>query len=329
MAEFSFPWAALVAGDGGPSAYTLAVVEGTNKFLSNINPTTSGVVYWTETPNANLLAPSTPGGGIVRIASGVGLVEGWVYTSDANVDFDINAAPGNASATDIIVLQRVVASQTVRLARIAGAAASKAVLTQTAATWEIPIVDVVLDGAGALASITDARKLALPPGTIVAIDERNPTGLGTIIFSDIPPLFSALRIEARIRASGGAGTVETLFTTLDTSLNYDWLRHQVNSTPGSSTVSNTGDSSFDFPQYTGVGGTANYFDGFEMIFPAYTSTGFKSVICQYSLFEAGAPFSTVEAFGWWKSIKAIDRVIFNPTINGLVTGSKIVLYGVA
>lgn len=329
MAEFSFPWSALVAGDGGPSAYTLAVVEDTNKFLSNINPTTSGVVWWQQTPNANLLAPSTPGGGLVRVASGVGMVEGWVYTSDANVDFDIDAAPGNASATDIIVLQRVAASQTVRLARIAGAAASKAVLTQTAATWEIPIVDVILDGAGALASITDARKLALPPGTVVQIGES--TAVGGATFSNIPPLFSNLRMVGRARASGFAipGAAFTLKFNESLGFEYDSIEYNVDSTPAATVNFAAGTTDLDFPDFTGSTGVANYFDSYDILIPAYATTGFKSVLAQYSSFATGAPFQTFEAVGWWRNINPINKIVLNAGVFGLATGSKVALYGEA
>ncbi len=308
----------------------MAVVEDTNKFLQNISPADSGVVWWTESPNAGLLEPSTPGGGIVRIASGVGLVEGWLYTNDANVDFDINAAPGNANATDIIVLQRILASQTVRLARIGGAAASKAVLTQTAATWEIPIVDVLLDGAGNLSSITDARKLALPPSGKVKIGEF--VGPGSVAtFTNIPPLFSNLRIVGRGRGTGVPIPATVVFTRFnsDTGLNYNWIIQKATSTPA--TVIDTGinDNSFDIPlEITGQTGTANYFDTFDFLIAGYATTGFKTISGHHSGFLNGAPFGDAIVSGWWQNTAIINRIDLDITTSW-VTGSKIILYGEA
>ncbi len=328
MTQFSWPWQCTASGDGGPSSFNLDVVEDTNKFLQNINPADSGVVYWTESPYSSFLAPTNPSGDTVRIASGVGLVEGWLYTNDANVDFEIDAAPGNANATDIIVLQRILASQTVRLARIGGAAASKAVLTQTAATWEIPIVDVLLDGAGNFSSITDARKLALPPGTVIPIGEFIADGVTpTATFSSIPPLFSNLRLVGRARGTVAATTsTGVLRFNGDSGANYDYIRYRADSTSTVTINSATAQTSLPFPVVTGANGTANFFDGFEIIIGAYTTTGYKSVLAEFSTYGDGSPFETVRGSGWWQNTAAITSITLNIPTNW-TTGGKVVLYG--
>jgi len=135
-----------------------------NLILSNNAPSDSGVIWWTDTslvpqletdnnPSglsgavSGLLEP-TESGGIVSINTGVGIVLGYIYFNDEKVDFDIDNNAGNANATDIIVLQFTRTSNTIRLARINGAAGSTDVLTQTTDVYEVPICEVELDGTG-------------------------------------------------------------------------------------------------------------------------------------------------------------------------------------
>lgn len=327
MTEFSWPWECTASGDGGPSSFSMDIVEDTNKFLQNLDPDESGVVYWTQSPHSGFLAPSIPSAGNVRIASGVGIVEGWLYTTDANADFNINGSPGNSNATDIIVLQRILASQTVRLARIAGAAASKAVLTQTAATWEIPVVDVVLDGGGNLSSITDARKLALPPGTVVRLAEFDGDDVtGTATLSSIPPLFSNIRIVGRARSTTAAvSEIATMRFNSDAGANYDWLRFRVDSASVTTTQTGAADTGIDIPTITAAIGTANYFDAFEINIPAYATGGYKSALARFGTFGSGT-FETVRANGWWQNVAAITRIDII-LAGAFVTGSKITFYG--
>lgn len=328
MTEFSWPWECTATGDGGPSSLSLDIIEDTNKFLQNLNPGTDGVVYWTQSPNAGLLAPSIPSAGTVRIAAGVGLVEGWLYTNDGNVDFAINGAPGNANATDIIVLQRILASQTVRLARIAGAASSKAVLTQTAATWEIPIVDVLLDGAGNLSSIADARKLALPPGTIVRLSEFDGDDVTTTAtLASIPPLFSNIRIVGRARSTNPTATAQaSLRFNADAGANYDWIRYRADSTGTLTTDSALADTEINIPIVTAANGTANFFDAFQIEIPAYIETGYKSALAQFCTYGDGTAFEVSRGNGWWQNTAAITQIDLI-LAGAFVTGSKITFYG--
>jgi len=323
MTEFSYPWGCTVAGDGGATSFSLAIVEDTNKFLSNIAPAENGVVYWTTSPLQNLLAPSNPSGSTVRISTGVGIVEGWIYTNDTNVDFDINASPGNANATDIIVLRRDLVAQTVRLARIGGAAASKAVLTQTAATWEVPIADVVLDGAGNFSSLVDARKLAIPAGSRVKLDEFEADGvLTSMTFSGIPPLFNNLYVVARARSTVVATEerVNLRFNN-DSGNNYDW---ESNRSPGTG----TNDTKIDIMEISAASATANYFDTFHVVIAAITDLGYKSLTASGHAFRSGGAGAVlVSNGGWWQNTAAINRIdIFLPS-GAFVTGSRVTLYG--
>jgi len=330
MTEFSFPWSCTVAGDGGASSYSLAIVEDTNKFLSNITPDTAGVIYWTQSPYSGLLEPTNPAGSTVRIASGVGIVEGWVYTNDANVDFDINASPGNINATDIIVLQRVAASQTVRLARIGGAVSSKAVLTQTAATWEVPIVDVVLDGAGNFSSISDARVLATPSGTAVKLGVfTSAGGSATATFSSIAPLFSHLLLKGRIRGTTAAASVALQMTfNSDGGANYDWIAHTANSAGTLSETDAAADTSIGNMKTTAANGTTDYYDSFEILIPFYRlTTGYKNALSKNTFFGDGAAFEITQGAAWWRNTGAITRIDIAVAAGNFADGSSITLMG--
>jgi hypothetical protein len=143
--------------------------------MGNVSPADSGVIYWTDpavfpgftnpiggTPDANFfLTPSNPVGATVRIKPGAGSVQGWLFINDADVDF--NFVGGNANATDIIGLRRDLAGQTVRLFRGLGGVGATYSLVQTAATWEIPLVEVQLSAGGAYQSHTDVREFVSTP----------------------------------------------------------------------------------------------------------------------------------------------------------------------
>ena len=151
---------------------TVDTMETIQRLLDNQTPLTSGVVNWTDTTvlpftsfvnaSASLLAATNPSGNTVRIASGVGVVQGWLFASDDNVDFDVSTGP--TTSTNYIVLRRDRTAQTVRLAYIVAAApAGTAVLTQNATTWEVIIATVLLDGASALSVLTDSRAYVKTP----------------------------------------------------------------------------------------------------------------------------------------------------------------------
>ena len=166
MTQDSWPWnCSPLVGDAG--AVTVNDLVNAQQFGANTQPNSEGVVYWTSTnplPGGSvavdgLLEPSLAGD-VVTIASGVGMVQGWNYVNTADVDFDFAAAPGNANATDLIVLERGDPTSTlsVRLARVQGAASTVATVTQSEALWQVAIAQVALDGSGLPTSITDVRR---------------------------------------------------------------------------------------------------------------------------------------------------------------------------
>jgi len=168
MTELSFAWDCLPAvGDFSP--YTLEIVEATQRIMGNINPLSAGVVYWTDptvfpsmtNATTQLLLPLFLAGNTIRIHKGVGMVQGWIYLNDVDIDTDVSG--GNANATDIIGLRRDLIGQTVRLFHGRGAAGLTYTLVQTNTIWEIPLTEVTLDGSGNFSSIVDVRSFVLTP----------------------------------------------------------------------------------------------------------------------------------------------------------------------
>lgn len=206
MTEFSFPWGCTVAGDGGVNSFSLEIVEKMNRYLNNVNPDTDGVIRWTQSPFAGLLNATNPSGSIVRIASGIGMVEGWLYESDSNVDFDVSG--GNANATDLIVLRRSNPGslpQTVRLAHKRGPASGSATVTQTASVWEVALWEVDLDGSGNFSALTDVREYIHTP-LMVGADNYDKDSVDDTVVGDRVPQF--------YRRQGGSATIwETPGTT--------------------------------------------------------------------------------------------------------------------
>lgn len=168
MTELSFPWTCEPA-IGDASTYDLEIVEARSRILGNLRATTDGVVYWTDTtvfpditnPTDGLLEPEFVSGNTVRINTGIGMVQGWLYFNDVDIDTDVSG--GNANAVDIIGLRRDLAGQTVRLFHGRGAASSTYSLVQTTATWEVPLVEVTLDGSGNYSSLEDVRRFVRTP----------------------------------------------------------------------------------------------------------------------------------------------------------------------
>jgi hypothetical protein len=137
------------------------------QFGNNTKPNSDGVVYWTSTnplPGGtvavNGLLAVTRATNVINVATGIGMVQGWNFVNDAVVSFDFAADPGNASATDLIVLERgdPAVNLTVRLARVKGAASTLATVTQSEALWQVAIAQVPLSAGGLPTSVVDVRR---------------------------------------------------------------------------------------------------------------------------------------------------------------------------
>lgn len=115
------------------------------------------------------LALTTPGGMVVRIAAGQGLVRGVFYENDANKDLTVGAAPGTAGQTrlDAVVLRLDQTANSIILAVKAGTANTSGgalpALTQNETTYELLVGTVSV--ANGVAAITSGMITELRPST--------------------------------------------------------------------------------------------------------------------------------------------------------------------
>lgn len=336
MTEFSWNWSCEPsAGDAGP--LDVENLMSARMFLNNPSVDESGVIYWTNSTNANvflpalpaspvdnLLEPSLPGGGIVKVESGVALVQGWLYINTDEVDFDIDADPGEANATDIIVLRRDDPAVTpqVRLARKkATAPSTTATVTQNATTWEVKIADVTLDGSGNLSTMTDQRKLVPSTGHMVKIAETELTSsTATITFDNIPPLFRHLVVEGTVAIDD-----LSLRFNNDAGGNYEYQRTDATAA-AVTTAAFTAASSI---QFFAIGGpSAQYETHFTIDVPDYLNTNFdKSALAKLGVRDPGTSRAAFYTTGWWDDTTAIERIDLFGSSN-FSAGSRITLYGV-
>lgn len=184
MTQISWNWACSPqVGDAGPLTVENLMIA--RMLIGNAHPDAAGVVHWTDAtpladlglanPSDGLLEPTNPAGDIVRIASGIGMVQGWLYANDDDVDFDVSG--GNANATDLIVLQRgdPAVDLTVRLAHLRGPVGGAATVTQNSLLWEVPIAEVLLDGSGNFSALTDGRDFVTSPLGVVRRQSNSST----------------------------------------------------------------------------------------------------------------------------------------------------------
>lgn len=340
MTQFSFPWGCDPSGDGGSYSLTVDILQKTSKYLVNLNPTSAGVIFWRESPLDGLFGATNPAASIVRIASGVGMVEGWILESDDDEDFDVSG--GNANAIDLIVMRRSnpgAAPQTVRLAHIQGPGGGTATVTQTASVYEIPLWYVQLDGSGNFSSLIDARELLNSPnGTLVKLEETILDGtVATYTFSSIPDVFTDLLVKFLVRNSTTAAR------------NF-WARFN------GDTGSNYLNTNFMSPDYSAsVLGypppAAPYVALFHLPYPSSLYAAGQAAVgeftvCQYknptfyknvmgwAMTDLGTEYGGSNSEGWglrgrWNNANPITSIeLLNNGATNFAAGSRFALYGI-
>lgn len=151
MTESSLVWGGTVTGDAVDAPYDDDEFSDLLRELVTADRTIEGVVKTNLASFSGLLAITNPAGTTVRVASGVGFVDGKMYYNDANIDF----AAGTSGQYYRVVLRKSFAGQTVRAA-ILGPSGSAPALTQTdGVTWEVALATIY--NSGGVLSITDER----------------------------------------------------------------------------------------------------------------------------------------------------------------------------
>lgn len=152
MTEKSYYWGGTITGDASLAPYDDDEFSDNWNFLLAYDRVTQGVISTARSSYTGFLNVTNPAGTTVRVATGAALVDGKLYTNDANIDF--SAATANQYYT--VVLRKSWSGQTVRAALLGPQVGSPPSVTQTdGTTWEISLA-TVYNNAGTL-EITDAR----------------------------------------------------------------------------------------------------------------------------------------------------------------------------
>lgn len=155
MAENSFFWNTDGTGDGDNAGITQAQMIEIWRGLFAGNRTNLGGVRYGYLNGLAVSGTSSP----VSVASGLGVVYGFVYVNSAAVNVTVPTPSANPRI-DRIVLRANWATATVRITRIAGTEAgspSAPALTQSAGTtWDVPLARVQITTGGVI-TVTDDR----------------------------------------------------------------------------------------------------------------------------------------------------------------------------
>lgn len=159
MTEVSRPWSGTVTGDAGPYSDD----QWTDVWKTIWAPTiaTDGVFI----DQLSMFDLSSVAASPVSVASGLALVNGIWYESDAGVSVAIPTPAANPRV-DRIVLRADWALQTVRIFRIAGAEAASpvapALVQIDGTTWDLPLWQVRATTGGVLTFFADDREFIGP-----------------------------------------------------------------------------------------------------------------------------------------------------------------------
>lgn len=153
MTEKSYFWIGTVTGDATIAPYDDEEFASIYDTLIKDN-TRQGVLP----KYLNALLITNPAGTTVRMASGAALVDGKLYTNDANIDFNANAV-GNYYT---LVLRKTTATQVVKAVLLGPSVGSYPTVTQVAGvTWEIAVAYIL--NTGGVLTITQNRIMVNAP----------------------------------------------------------------------------------------------------------------------------------------------------------------------
>lgn len=156
MAELSYVWGGVATGDATQAPYSDSEWAMFWSMMLTYDRTTQGVIRSARTGYDGNLAVTNPAGTTIRVATGIALVDGKLYTNSANVDNSV-VAPGGGSNFYRVVLQKDFTAQTVRVALIGPDIAAFPAVTQTDGTlWEISLAGIEITSA-AVVTVTDER----------------------------------------------------------------------------------------------------------------------------------------------------------------------------
>jgi hypothetical protein len=208
MTQRSWYWGGTSLGDAALPApygapYTDDMFSDVFAMLLSMDRTTQGVVPSERTGFDGLLEVTNPTGTTISVDTGIALVDGKVFASDANESFTTSG-----DGTYYAVVRKSWAAQTARLALVTS------VVQTDGVTWDLPLATIVVSGG--THTVTDTRvflgggptiirkagstvyyptRVLIQHGLSAYVNESSNSAAITFPeeFSEIPEVFASLR----------------------------------------------------------------------------------------------------------------------------------------
>jgi len=174
MTEMSYAWGGIATGDAqtalGGAPYSDDEWADIWSFLLQYDRTLQGPIDTGRSGYTGDLEVTNPAGTTIRVATGAAIVDGRLYTNDANVDNDVDLG---GTGYYNVVLRKHEADQEVRIALL-GPQVGVPAVTQSAAVWEISIGTFHFDdGTNTVSVLTDTRVFAIHPSSWLSDRQGN------------------------------------------------------------------------------------------------------------------------------------------------------------
>jgi hypothetical protein len=337
------PWTSSGDGDGPVAGHGVELARRFFRHMWLSDPTVQCVVVGA----LNELAASHDTASEIDVATGAALVYGTFLWNDAAVTLTL--AGVGADTAGIVVagmdwtggVTGTAQTGYIRAVQAAGGSTTFPTPDQSDLTnWEVEIARYIVDSSGDV--FTDVGKGTPGPrdtrifvghrasGGLVKLAEFAGDGSSDCVFSDIPQVFTHLRIVGLVHstyaADSSADILDMRFNN-DSGTNYRYRRVE-----NDGTISNAnadGATSFaEFGWARGEDGATDVADSFTIDIPNYADdTLEKTMQVMASGSDDLGVYVLFNTVGWWQNTAAITRVDILARAAAFKAGTKITLYG--
>lgn len=353
MAETSLVWGGTALGDAASAPYDADEHGDMFRDLFMHDRADSGVFNSELTGYDGLLEVTNPAGVTLRVATGIGMVDGTMYYNSANVDNNSTSAAGQFER---IVLQKIWANQTVRVALLGPAGAQPALTQNDGVQWEIPLATI--ENVGGVLTITDERVFLPQIGTVNleagavtsnkivagAVDtdqfaagavplliETQTLGApaATITFSSIPQQYTNLLIIMFARSTGaGVDTITMTFNGLAV-MRYGYISTTINQAGTSAATHGDGTATYMLiSSLCDTNSPANVFSPIIIEVPNYSNPSVsKCAIAHSAYLRSSVSANARMAGGYWSTPTGVTSIELTANGGSFAANTVASLYG--
>ena len=330
MAENSWHWGGTAVGDAGTYDNDTDWSDIMRKLMASWRASEGIVARY-----ANGLEVTNPAGQTIRVATGMAIVDGKFYESDANED-TLLVAPGAGTDYYSMVLRKAFAAQTVRQTLVGPINGGPAPApTQTdGVTWDLPLAEVRITNVGVVTVLDERRPAHTGLAGQVLLEEKILTAaVASVTFSGIPGFFRHLRIvgQARVTTAVTSAACNVRFNG-DAGNNYDSIGSREQDVSTLTTFESLAGNAALFAYIVGASGPADAGDVFTIDIPNYAGEIFQKGFVSASSEKDGIAAGNVRLFaaaGWWRNTAIINSITLLPAPAAQwEIGTTISLYGI-